>query len=502
MRSRYPGVTTFAVVAGIAATIAARCFVLPGIPVILGGDQSFFWTYAQRMLRGERIYRDFFQFTPPGTDLVYAAVFGLVGPRLWAANAVVVAVGAGLGWLCFRIARAIMGVSWAALAAVTYAVFVYSQPLSATHHWFGILAVMGAVDVVMGGSNRGRLVGAGALAGLGAFFSQAHGAAAAVALAVFVGWQARREGLDARRSLVRCCWLVGASIVSLLGASAYFIVTLGPRLIWYFQVSYVLRYMREISPQSIALPQTFAAQNLPYLAPYLCVYTMTVIGYGVTAAVYCRRRARHALGQESERLFLLWLVGTALLVEVSPSLSWFRIFVVSMPAIILSVWLLQRVMTATRLRLTVGYAAWAGVSCLALTLVRSTYRHHPFVMDLPAGRAAGDARAYENLGWLLAHTTASFFAGDRQAVYLPLGRMNPVFLDEAIPTPQTRPEYVRRSIAELDAKEIRYVLWSTLLEDVRVEDGLDGVVVLRDYVHERYHRIHVFTDGEQVWERN
>ena len=40
-------------------------FVLPATPIRFSGDH---WTYLQngaRMLRGELIYRDFFQFTPP-----------------------------------------------------------------------------------------------------------------------------------------------------------------------------------------------------------------------------------------------------------------------------------------------------------------------------------------------------------------------------------------------------------------------------------------------------
>ncbi len=52
-------------------------------PILLGGDQVYFWTYAERMLDGERIYRDFFQFTPPGTDLVYLGLFKLFGPSVW-----------------------------------------------------------------------------------------------------------------------------------------------------------------------------------------------------------------------------------------------------------------------------------------------------------------------------------------------------------------------------------------------------------------------------------
>jgi hypothetical protein len=38
-------------------------FTFTNIPFYLEGDQNFFCMYALRMLRGERAYRDFFQFT-------------------------------------------------------------------------------------------------------------------------------------------------------------------------------------------------------------------------------------------------------------------------------------------------------------------------------------------------------------------------------------------------------------------------------------------------------
>lgn len=49
----------------------------PGVPILLGGDQVFFWVSAQRVLLGDRIYRDFFQFAAPGTDLIYLGTFHL-----------------------------------------------------------------------------------------------------------------------------------------------------------------------------------------------------------------------------------------------------------------------------------------------------------------------------------------------------------------------------------------------------------------------------------------
>jgi hypothetical protein len=44
-------------------------FAFPNIPFLLSGDQVYFWMNAQRMLHGEHIYQDCFQFTPPTNEL-------------------------------------------------------------------------------------------------------------------------------------------------------------------------------------------------------------------------------------------------------------------------------------------------------------------------------------------------------------------------------------------------------------------------------------------------
>ena len=72
-------------------------------PFLLGGDQVYFWMGAQRILDGQAAYRDFFQITPPGTDLIYATFFKVLGTDLWVPNTVVVALGVVMGCVCFSL---------------------------------------------------------------------------------------------------------------------------------------------------------------------------------------------------------------------------------------------------------------------------------------------------------------------------------------------------------------------------------------------------------------
>ena len=48
---------------------------------------------GMRLLAGELIYRDYFRYTPPGTDLFYAAVFKVFGSRIWVTNLTVLVLG-------------------------------------------------------------------------------------------------------------------------------------------------------------------------------------------------------------------------------------------------------------------------------------------------------------------------------------------------------------------------------------------------------------------------
>src|SRR6516225_6596848 len=95
-------------------------FTFSGTPFLLGGDQVYFWTYALRLLHGERMYVDFFTMRPPGTSLLYASLFRLLGPQIWVTNLVVLALGVSLTWLCFKIASRIMEHRFALLAALLF----------------------------------------------------------------------------------------------------------------------------------------------------------------------------------------------------------------------------------------------------------------------------------------------------------------------------------------------------------------------------------------------
>ena len=92
---------------GVGAYLYLNLFMLPNTPILQGDDQVFFWMNAQRMLYGERAYVDFFQYTPPGTDLFFFSLFKLFGTHVWVLNTAVLVLGATLCLTCLRIANQI-----------------------------------------------------------------------------------------------------------------------------------------------------------------------------------------------------------------------------------------------------------------------------------------------------------------------------------------------------------------------------------------------------------
>src|SRR6476646_10810848 len=73
-------------------------FKFPFYPLFNEGDQFIAAYNADRMLQGDRIYVDFFQFTFPGAQVLFAMLFSLFGLKLWVVNFVVVLIAVVTFW--------------------------------------------------------------------------------------------------------------------------------------------------------------------------------------------------------------------------------------------------------------------------------------------------------------------------------------------------------------------------------------------------------------------
>jgi hypothetical protein len=491
---------TPALLVGSTAYLYVNLFAFPSIPFLLGGDQVYFWLNALRMLQGARIYQNFFQFTPPGTDLFYLALFELFGPRLWVPNAAVLVLGVTLCWLCFAISSLLVRRSQAFLAASLFLVLIYGQPLNGTHHWFSVLAVMAAVAILMPARSPGRILVAGVLLGTASFFTQTRGLVAATGVAGFFLWEHFRTPEIWPPLLKRQALLFISFFATLAILSARFSATSGLSQLWYFQVVYVRQYMVSgWTIPSLGLPQTLAWKTLSKLSPFLFVYALLPLVYPL-ALCKCWQERRNT-SPDTQRIVLLALVGLALLTEVALSPNWLRIFCVAMPGIILLLWMLGR----TRFYTYAAGLLWAAVLCLASLQVWSRHHQASLTIELPAGKVAITPQTYEKLAWLTQHTQPGqdFFQAAWPGLYLPLGLRNPVYLDVLETGDQTRPQYVDLTISQLNAKQVRYILWSPRLDapDSFNPPEAYHLTPFRQYLHNQYRRVWTFSDQDEIWER-
>jgi hypothetical protein len=491
--------TTLFVLLAAAVYLYLNLFVLPNIPILLGGDQVFFWLDGQRLLYGQRIYQDFLQFTPPGTDLLYFALFKLFGFRIWVTNALVLALGVAVTWMCFSLARDLMGRSSALLTTAVFLVVVYCKPLNATQHWFSVLAVMGAVKTVFNRLTLRTLVLSGALIGLAAFFNQAHGAAALLAFAVFILW--RRSRLNGSWSDLFYCEavLILGFLLTILVLNAHLIATMGLKQLWFFQVTYVTKYVVNLTQGSrLGLPLPLRFRTLPSLAAILAVYAALPVAY-LVALWRCLREKRDS-GFPWDRIALLSILGLFFLIEVCMSLNWLRLFAVALPGILLIGFAFDRISALRRPALVFASII---IAVLAASQTVSAHRTASLRDDLPGGMAAINPQAYQKFHEIMSRTSPGdlFFQAGWPGMYLPLQLRNPLYLDIAY---AIRPEEAERVVQQLHTSTIPLILWSAHLDDPCVSNRPcdEGTAILRDYVHRSYVRIHVFPDGDTLWQSN
>lgn len=484
---------------GVTAYLYLNAFFLPNIPIHLDGDQTFFWSYTLRMMHGELIYRDFFQFTPPGTDFVFLALFRLFGARIWVMSAVTVLLGTGLFWVCFSVAKRLMRSDQALLAACLVLVLVYSRIMDATHHWFSLLLLLSAVRVLMPAWTTTRIALAGLLLGFASFFTQTAGVVGVTALLLSLVW----EGVCTRRTrrdiLARQLILLTVFSTMLGTLDAYLIAKLGWGRLWYFQADYPRRYVESGFQKFIpSFHGLLSVRKLPDLARHLFIYASLLIVYPSVIWRCWRRRGDPAL----KNALLLSLIGLFLFLVVITRLNWIRIYGVAGPALLLFPWLVNGKFKFHRYVLP---AAWTILACVAGAQTWTRHHNSPKRLDLPAGTAFLSAQKYEKFSWLQQHTKPGdlFYQAVWVNVYPALELQSPVYLDFIVATEETRPEFVALTVRQLQQTQVKYILWSPVLNGPlnpkrAWEDHLEPI---RTYMHEHYTVVHVFSDRDEVWQR-
>jgi hypothetical protein len=478
-------------------------FSFAGTPMFRTGDEDFFWTYACRLLSGQVFLRDFHQFTPPGTDLAYAAVFHLFGASVSSINWTVLFLGVVLGVVCFHNARVIMRANMAALAAVLCVVLLFGDRMDATHHWFSSMANMLAILVLLTGRSYLRIVVAGCLVGLAAFCTQTAGAMGLFACCIGLCWERWIGQISPRLLWSRLGALLAATAGFWLLLSWRFIAEAGLSNYWYAQVLYL--------PKDADFPSGFLVPpfHLPTyprgwigLGDHIVVYVFILLICPWVAALCWRRRPDTS--RNSVALVLLASLGILQTLEIITMLNWNRMAAVAMPSVILFAWLISRRHSASR---PIAVGCWCVVCAIVLVQAGATQFHHYARVKLPTGSALFQNDEAEEAEWLVQHTRPGdcFFEVANTRLYVPLGLRNPTTVDVLSNKDSTLPRWVDESIAGLEACQVQYILWEprTGIGTVaqRKQALTDHLDPMRAYIQEDFKRTQVFANGSEIWMR-
>jgi hypothetical protein len=472
-----------------AAFLYLSLFVLPATPIAgTDNDQSLYLHNATRMFYGQMIYRDFFQFTPPGTELVYLGLFKLFGIRAWIPNATLVVLGLGLTWLCVFISRKVLNGLTAYLPALLFLVLAFDSDLDASHHWFSVIAVITACALILQERSLARVAGAGALCAVASFFTQARGGLALVGFAFFLWWDHRKRPQQGDSLL----WSEGA-LAAVFAAvtvvlNSYFVWKVGlTRFLW-STVTFGIKYypaekqMNSLQAYMAVVPTLANWRHVPDPG-WVFIHALVPLIYLLFFA-RCWREFRKRPEQPWSQLMLVNLVGFFLFVGVAPAPVYWRLCVVALQGFIILAWFLR---PPAKLHTLIRQALWVAAVAAMLGIVVHQQTRWRAVLDTPTGRAAFfDPADFERYQWLGLHTHPSepFFDCSGQSYFL-LGLRSPAAVSFLTDSDYLRPEQAHDVEQSLERNRVPVVEWCTNLDfGVRPDDHLGP---LREYLHANYH---------------
>jgi hypothetical protein len=476
-------------------------FSLPDVPRIAIGDQSIFLHNATRMLQGQIIYRDYDNFTLPGTDVLYTVLFKLFGVRAWIPQAMLVLVGVITTWLSIGISRKLMSGPVVYLPGFLFLTLPFSSYLDATHHWYNALCAVAALAVVIEETTVSRLIWAGVLWGMATCFAQSL-VLGPIGLGLFLVWQHQRRQETWGLLLKKESCLFASYLATVSAFSAYFVWKSGLRRFLFYTVVFVAKYYPadEANTWRIymqARPSVHVWANWPDLLAWPLIHFLIPLVYILFFVRYWRE-ARLRPQAPWERLMLVNITGLCLFLTVASAPAWNRLYAVSLPGLVMLVWFLN-----SPLKLEKGLlrGLWAVVLVLAVVKPIVTQVRWRAYLNLPTGRTVFfQAVLYQQAKWLEERTHPyDYFFGD-QLLCFALRLQPPSRIAFIRPTDYTRPGEVQDLVRGLEEHQVRFVSWYSGLDDP-VDNTGDHLAPLRHYLQDHYQVAQTFSDGNKIWER-
>lgn len=484
-------------------------FVLPAVPILYEEDHLGALQDAWRMFRGEIIYRDFFQITFPGTQLLYLFFFNIFGAKFWVLNFVIFLIGLTSTGLILAISKKIISNQWTAyLPACLFLFFGF--------RWFGIdghhrmispVFVLLAVFVLLKNRSNSRILAAGVFCALASFFTQQRGILAVGATAFFILWETLINQKDRKRFFSAEIILFSSFGLTLIFLISPFLYYAGTENFLNNTFFYLSNYVQDSS----ANYQTYFMTASKLLEQGVTISVVMIFYYALIPLIYPvvllylwfkRKEVNIA---DKERVFLIALTGFFLSIGTfAPNPG--RLFQISAPALILFVWLVsQKVNFALFPKLAVVGLVVFGVF-LSFRLQTNWEKQ---VLETRSGNIAFlSPVVLERYRWLNENAAENEYVFEvyQSVTNFPLQLRNPTQVPFLLNTGYTPKWQVAQSIENLEEKQARYVIWDDVwTNELREIDEGENLGPLYEYLIQNYELKKSFTPYNnrrmQLWER-
>jgi hypothetical protein len=250
------------------------------------GESGLWLDEATRVLRGEVMYCDFFEFVTPGVVYANALALAVMGSSAAAATCIPLLTGVLLAVTLWHISSKLLRGAWVAIPPLLFAAVIYPAYNMGNHKWWTWLFALGAIDLLLQpGGKRLRDCAAGILLGAAILCTQDMGGA--IALGVVMA-----QVPDSRRQRIA---LTGALCAFLLLVLGWFAARSGMATLVYDLIVFPMTRYRAANG-GFSFGVDVAPAQLPRV---ILLWAISIAGIGGGVLVLFRRR-RIALGMDED----------------------------------------------------------------------------------------------------------------------------------------------------------------------------------------------------------
>jgi hypothetical protein len=470
-------------------------------PTLDRADESFILYGAKRVLDGQALYHDFFEFLTPGSFYLYALAYKIGGTSITSARVTTALLNA-LGVTCtYFLALGVSSMGEALLAGMLVAVVCVPVWNLASHHWIASTLGLATAMVLLADrwqdSERGRPASAGALTGLIVCTHQHRGlwimAWLAIAIPMLARVRSDRHGW--RRCLRELSWAA-------IGGAAICVPVLG-YAVWRSSIGELLYATRDWVLSSYKAYNVgrvswaggwYPTIDGPYIYAWLGLFEAIPVLLGLEGGALLWAVWRDGLRSHAYR-FAVYLLALAAVASIMYHPDYVHIAFIASYALVVLAGMAYRArttfaFTSSRWWMTVQRLAWA-IAVAAIVVkgwhnAKSLWAHNPYVFDTAFGTLAGpeiQSLTYADLQNLLARLHVEhpqLFSYPTDAwVYLTLPADNPTPFSLLRPR-YNAPEQIRTAIDRLTADPRALVLLLRLVASndpvLRfIQENYDGV---------------------------